>query len=158
MVHAGRPHRRRGGEPRGAANGAEVYWAVAEPDAIAAGVWVGLANLEQGEGGLGARMGASTPSWCAATGTVSCSVPTRRSSPPIISATPCSGVRGRSRAMPLARRGRRLLALRRQRATAIARWSAIAYSGADTARDFRASFGDRGEWLVLPTLTGRRPR
>ena len=37
--------------------GLTAYWAVAEPSAVAAGAWPGLAHIGQGEGELGARMG-----------------------------------------------------------------------------------------------------
>jgi len=138
----------------GRASGAEVYWAVAEPGAIAAGVWSGLANLEQGEGDLGARMGY-----------VHAELGRRHGHGLLLGAdTPqlaadhlrdalqwCAGTEPRQAIGPARDGGFWLYAA--NRATAIARWSAIAYSGAATARDFRASFGDRGKWLVLPTLT-----
>jgi hypothetical protein len=134
--------------------GAEVYWAVAETDAIAAGVWTTLPNLDQGEGDLGARMGrvhaelvrrhghglllgADTPQlaaddlraaldWCAV------EVPRQVLGPA------CDG-------------GFWLYAA--NRATPITRWDGVVYSQADTARQFRVGFQDCGEWLVLPTLT-----
>lgn len=133
---------------------AAVYWAVAEPEAIAAGAWASVPNIVQGEGGLGTRMGhvhaelvhrhghglllgADTPQlaadhlraalqWCAAT-------------------------TARQVIGPATDGGFWLYAA--NRATPTARWESIAYSQVETARHVRARFADRGEWLVLPTLT-----
>ena len=138
----------------GRASGAEVYWAVAEPGAIAAGVWSGLANLEQGEGDLGARMGC-----------VHAELVRRHGHGLLLGAdTPqlaadhlrdalqwCAGTEPRQAIGPARDGGFWLYAA--NRATALARWAGVAYSQAETGRDFCASFADGGEWLVLPTLT-----
>jgi uncharacterized protein len=136
------------------AAGGTVYWAVAEQEAIAAGVWASLPNLGQGEGGLGARMasvhadlvhrhghglllGADAPQlsadvlgaalhWCAAP------VPRQVIGPAHDGGFWLYGA---------------------NRITPPTRWDDVAYSRGETARDFRARFADRGEWLVLPTLT-----
>jgi glycosyltransferase A (GT-A) superfamily protein (DUF2064 family) len=137
-----------------APNDAVVYWAVAEPAAIGAGAWAGLANLAQGEGGLGARMervhaelvrrhghglllGADAPQLAVEVvgeALVWCAVATPR------------------QALGPARDGGFWL-YGANRTAPLADWEAVAYSRADTASRFRAVFAAHGTWRMLPTLT-----
>jgi glycosyltransferase A (GT-A) superfamily protein (DUF2064 family) len=136
------------------AEGAEVYWAVAEPAAVGSPAWTGFPHLAQGEGGLGARMGR-----------VHAELVRRHGHGTLLGAdTPqlavahlraalrwCAEVGARQAIGPARDGGFWLYAS--NRATPPGCWEAVAYSRADTARAFRAAFTDRGEWLELPTLT-----
>lgn len=141
-------------EAAAARHNADVYWAVAEPAAIADGAWPGLANLLQGDGGLGARMarvhtelvrrhghgmllGADSPQ-------VSVDL--------LLEALRWLAVETSRQVLGPASDGGFWL-YGANRTIAADRWNRVPYSQPDTARQFRAAFADRGEWLVLPALT-----
>jgi glycosyltransferase A (GT-A) superfamily protein (DUF2064 family) len=133
---------------------AAVYWAVAEPEAIAAAAWPDLPNLAQGEGGLGARMGR-----------VHAELVRRHGGGLLLGAdTPqlagdhlraaldwCADAAPRQVIGPARDGGFWLYGA--NRATPGGAWEDVVYSRADTAQGFRARFAERGAWLELPVLT-----
>ena len=133
---------------------AVVYWAVAEPEAIAARAWEGLPNLPQGEGGLGARMGRVHAELVARHGT---GLLLGADTPQLDTATLrsalawCADPAPRQAIGPARDGGFWLYGA--NRATPIAQWEEVAYSRPDTARRLRTVFATRGAWRVLPTLT-----
>ena len=134
--------------------GTEIYWAVAETDAIAAGVWTKLPNLGQGEGDLGARMGRVHAELVRRHGhalLLGADTP-QLSVDDLRAALQWCAVEAPRQVLGPARDGGFWL-YAANRATAMARWDDVVYSQADTACQVRACFQDRGEWLVLPTLT-----
>jgi glycosyltransferase A (GT-A) superfamily protein (DUF2064 family) len=133
---------------------AVVYWAVAESAALAARAWDDLPNLDQGEGGLGARMarvhgalverhgcglllGADTPQLETAA---------------LVDALAWCASAGPRQAIGPARDGGFWL-YGGNRVAAAARWEAVPYSRSDTGARFRAAFADLGAWLELARLT-----
>ncbi len=137
-----------------AAAGAAVYWAVAEPSAIADGAWPDLPNLAQGEGGLGARMGSVHAALVARHGhgvLLGADAPQLEVRVLADALAWCAAPAPHQAIGPARDGGFWLYA--GNRAPPPARWDGVGYSRPETARDFRAAFDDGGDWLVLPTLT-----
>jgi len=136
-------------------SGADAYWAVAEPDAIAHGAWPGLTNLAQGDGGLGARMARVHTELVRRHGhgvLLGADSPQVRVDLLLEALRWLAPAEAPRQAMGPASDGGFWL-YGANRATAAACWDGVPYSQADTARQFRAAFEDRGDWLVLPALT-----
>jgi uncharacterized protein len=130
-------------------SGATVYWAVAESAAIADGSWSGLPAIDQGEGGLGARMACVHAALVRRHG---CGILLGADAPQVQQA-----LRWLDNAQP-----RQVLGPARDggfwtyggnRIADDARWNAVTYSSADTATQFVAAFDDLGSWLRLPGMT-----
>ena len=138
----------------GRALGAEVYWAVAERDALTARCWATLPRLPQGTGGLGARMGRVHTELVARHGhglLLGADTPQL----PVVALRAalhwCAAGLPRQALGPAHDGGFWLYA--GNRATALADWETVVYSRADTAAAFRTRFAAAGEWRVLQTLT-----
>jgi uncharacterized protein len=136
------------------ASGLDAYWAVAETEALADEAWTSLPTLVQGDGGLGERMarvhaalvarhgagillGADTPQVTAAL--LSDAAAWLHAAPRRLVLGPAHDggfwLFGANVAPPLAA------------------WTSVAYSVADTGRDFRAALAAYGDWRTLPALT-----
>jgi glycosyltransferase A (GT-A) superfamily protein (DUF2064 family) len=142
-------------EAAAARSNADVYWAVAEPAAIADGAWPRLATLAQGDGGLGARMArvhtelVRRHGYGVLLGADSPQVGVDLLVEALHWLTPAGAPR---QAMgPASDGGFWLYGANRTIATE--RWERVPYSQTDTAQRFRTAFEDRGDWLVLPVLT-----
>lgn len=135
------------------ATGAHVYWAVAERAALADPRWAGLPVIEQGEGGLGARMhhvhrtlherhrgglliGADSPQ--VVPGLLRRALEWLDAPASRLAIGPALDggfwLFGGNRPLPLAR------------------WESVTYSAADTGARFRAALDGMGGWLELPVL------
>jgi glycosyltransferase A (GT-A) superfamily protein (DUF2064 family) len=138
-----------------ATRGAVVYWAVAEPAAIVARAWDDLANLAQGEGGLGARMGRVHTELVRRHGhgvLLGADAPQLTASALSEALAWCAAPAARQVIGPAHDGGFWLYG--GNRAAERTRWEEVGYSRADTARRFRAAFeAVSREWLVLPPLT-----
>jgi glycosyltransferase A (GT-A) superfamily protein (DUF2064 family) len=131
-----------------------VFWAVAEPAAVTARVWDDLPNLVQGEGGLGARMGRVHAELVRRHGhglLLGADTPQLASDHLLAALDWCAVAAARQVIGPARDGGFWLYAANRP--SALARWEAVVYSAAETARHFRTTFADAGAWLELPTLT-----
>jgi glycosyltransferase A (GT-A) superfamily protein (DUF2064 family) len=138
----------------GSTAGAAVYWAVAEPTAIAAGAWSSLPNLDQGQGELGARMGRVHTELVRRHGhglLLGADTPQLAADDLAAALRWCAGVAPRQAIGPARDGGFWLYAANRE--TASACWEDVIYSHPETARRFRGRFAARGAWFVLPTLT-----
>jgi glycosyltransferase A (GT-A) superfamily protein (DUF2064 family) len=133
---------------------AVVYWAVAEPEAIATHAWEHLPNLAQGEGGLGARMGRVHAELVARHGA---GLLLGADTPQLDTATLrsalawCTDPAARQTIGPARDGGFWLYGA--NRTTPLERWEEVPYSRPDTARRLRTVFAKGGVWRVLPTLT-----
>ena len=137
-----------------AATGAVVYWAVAEPDAIATGAWDALPSLAQGDGGLGARMGRVHAELVRRHGA---GILLGADAPQLAAGALCDALAWCAAAEPQQVLGPAhdggFWLYGANRPTPVARWEEVAYSRPDTADRFRAAFGESGAWRVLSTLT-----
>jgi glycosyltransferase A (GT-A) superfamily protein (DUF2064 family) len=133
---------------------ANVYWAVAEPEAIANPIWSRFAQLLQGEGTLGVRMGRVHAELVRRHGhaaLVGADAPQLAVDDVVAALRWCAHVGPRQAIGPARDGGFWLYA--GNRVAPIVRWESVAYSRSDTATAFRAAFHAEGEWLELPTLT-----
>jgi glycosyltransferase A (GT-A) superfamily protein (DUF2064 family) len=115
-------------------SGADAYWAVAEPDAIAQGAWPELVRRH----GHGVLLGADSPQ-------ISIELLLRAMRWLAIADAPRQAIG------PSSDGGFWLYGA--NRITAGERWEGVPYSQRDTGHRFRMAFDDRGDWLVLPALT-----
>ena len=134
--------------------GVAAYWAVAEPAAIAAGLWPGLPSLAQGEGGLGERMAH-----------VHAQLVARHGRGVLLGAdTPQLSVALLGEALQWLDAPQPRLVLGPAHdggfwlfggnvAPPSAAWTSVRYSAPDTARALRASLDRHGQWHTLATLT-----
>jgi hypothetical protein len=135
-------------------HGATVYWAVAEPGALADGAWPDLPALPQGEGGLGARMGRVHGALVDRHGS---GVLLGADAPQIAVAYLVRALHWCEDALPRHALGRArdggFWLYAGNRVTPLAAWGSVKYSQPDTALSFRAALKAHAAWLELPTLT-----
>jgi uncharacterized protein len=134
--------------------GLDAYWAVAEAEALADDVWRALPTLAQGDGGLGERMARVHAALVARHGA---GILLGADTPQITAAllSDAAGwLRAASKRLALgpAHDGGFWL-FGANVAPPLAAWTSVAYSIADTGRDFRAALAPYGDWHTLPTLT-----
>lgn len=128
-----------------------AYWAVAEPGA--AHEWPGLPVIEQGTGGLGARMAAVHAQLVERHGAgmlIGADAP--QVTPDLLHDAGQWLASGSPRLVigPAADGGFWLFG--GNRAVPRERWDAVTYSAAGTGSEFRAALHDLGEWRTLPPL------
>lgn len=133
---------------------AVVYWAVAEPAAIAARAWDDLPNLAQGDGGLGARMGRVHAELVRRHGhglLLGADAPQLTTGALADALAWCAAAAPHQAIGPAHDGGFWLYG--GNRASDLARWDAVEYSLRDTAERFREAFAGAGDWLELASLT-----
>jgi len=136
------------------AHGIEVYWAVAEPAAIADCAWHGLPVLNQGEGELGERMAHVHATLVATHGAgVLIGADAPQLSVDVLGDT-VNWLRqpGPRLSLGPARDGGFWL-FGGNVAPPVDVWRQVRYSARETARDLRNAMADCGHWRTLPELT-----
>lgn len=137
-----------------ARHGVTPYWAVAEPEAIASGVWPGLPMLAQGEGTLGERM-ARVHATLVETHGAGLLI---GADAPQLSAD----LLGEASTWLMAPEPRLVLGPARDGgfwlfgsnvAPPLELWRSVRYSAGDTGRDLRAAMNACGRWRLLAELT-----
>lgn len=134
--------------------GASAYWAVAEPEALARGMWAGLPSIAQGEGGLGERMARVHAQLVAHHGAA---VLLGADAPQVAVDAVGEALHWIDDASPRlvigpAHDGGFWL-FGGNVAPPLQAWTAVRYSAPDTAQAFRTSLAGHGEWRTLATLS-----
>lgn len=133
------------------AAGAEVYWAVAEADALAAAPWSGLPCLAQGDGGLGARLARVHATLVARHGAgvlLGADTPQLEAFDLQQALDWLKPAEARQCLGPATDGGFWLYGS--NRSAVAARWEALPWSQTHTAHAFRAAQAEAGAWLELP--------
>jgi glycosyltransferase A (GT-A) superfamily protein (DUF2064 family) len=133
--------------------GASAYWAVAEADALDDACWAGLPRLAQGEGGLGERMGRVHATLVERHGgglLIGADAPQLQASELARADAWLDAAAPRLVIGPARDGGFWLFG--GNRALPLADWTAVRYSRADTAHDFRCAMDRHGAWMSVATL------
>lgn len=133
---------------------AVVYFAVAEPDALAADFWADAPCLAQGDGGLGARMGRVHAELVRRHGAgllLGADAPQLAVGALADALAWCAAPEPRQALGPATDGGFWLYA--GNRAVPLATWESVPYSRADTGARFRTAFAPHGALRTLPALT-----
>ena len=132
----------------------QVYWAVAETAAQAAGKWQTLPLVEQGTGNLGERMSRVHARLTRLHGSaLLLGADTPQVDPACLQQAQewLAGSRPRLCIGPASDGG--FWTIGANHPLPVECWSAVSYSRADTLDRFRAQMAGLGDWLVLPCLT-----
>lgn len=134
--------------------GLSGYWAVAEPDADAAGAWPGLPRLQQGPGCLGERMGRVHAALVARHGRgMVLGADTPQLDPDVLGRAVAWLEDPAPRLVLGPARDGGFWLLGANRALPPPAWTAAPCGRPDTAAGFRAAMAGCGDWLELPPLT-----
>jgi rSAM/selenodomain-associated transferase 1 len=135
------------------ASAVQPYWAVAEAEGLDAPIWQRLPRLSQGEGGLGARMAGV---YSQLLHRHDAAVLIGADAPQLQASMLAQAAAWLDAAVPRLVLGRAedggFWLFGGNVALDAAAWECIAYSRADTAACFQATFNGCGDWLQLPAL------